>query len=95
MTDHGELYVTFRDEFDTSTMTYKDALDLPNVYRDYDSACRDVEDSLNESYGDVDICGLSYGAGSALKDVDPIAFRCICSDEISEFYPDEFAPDES
>lgn len=35
---------------------------------------KDYEDYLNEVYGDVDICGLFYPAGSALRDVDPAAF---------------------
>ena len=35
---------------------------------------KDYEEYLNEVYGDIDICGLSYPAGQVLKKVDPIAF---------------------
>lgn len=36
----------------------------------------EFDDFLDECYGDVDICGISYEASSALKAVDPIAYRC-------------------
>lgn len=41
-------------------------------------------DYLNEIYGDVDVCGNSYGAGSLLEDADPVAFRCGKSDHESQ-----------
>lgn len=34
------------------------------------------EEWLNDCYGDVDVCGISYPAGRALRELDPIAFRC-------------------
>jgi len=34
------------------------------------------EEELNEVEDDVVICGLHYGAGSALRELDPTAFRC-------------------
>jgi hypothetical protein len=37
-------------------------------------------DMLNDVYGEVTICGMKYGAGYALREVDPIAFRCMKSD---------------
>lgn len=40
----------------------------------------DFEDILNELYGDVDVCGLSFGSGSILVDADPTAFRCMKGD---------------
>lgn len=40
----------------------------------------EVEEDLNEIYGDVSICGLEYPAGRALKEIDPIAFRCAVSE---------------
>lgn len=43
------------------------------------------ENYLNEIYGDIDICGLTYAAADALKRVDPIAYRCAYSDYTSEF----------
>lgn len=38
------------------------------------------EELLNEIYGDVEIAGFSYATGYALKELDPIAFRCRYSD---------------
>lgn len=35
---------------------------------------------LNDLYGDVDVCGMSYGSGSVLVDQDPTAFRCMKGD---------------
>lgn len=37
-------------------------------------------EALNEIHGPVTICGYEYEAGRALKDVDPVAFRCGLSD---------------
>lgn len=33
-------------------------------------------DHLNEIYGDVEVCGYTYGAGNVLESQDPTAFRC-------------------
>jgi len=41
---------------------------------------KDHEDYLNECFGEVDICGLKYAAGYALREIDPIAFQCGLSD---------------
>ena len=38
------------------------------------------EEMLNEIYGEVEICGYSYSAGYALKELDPIAYRCDLAD---------------
>lgn len=35
---------------------------------------------LDEVYGDVEICGMTYNAGDALKEVDPTAYRCGMND---------------
>lgn len=45
----------------------------------------DFENELNSAYGEVSICGTEYSAGRALKDIDPIAFRCGYSDWCSEY----------
>jgi hypothetical protein len=42
---------------------------------------KDFENSLNDMYGSVTICGMDFDSGSALKELDPIAFRCALSDE--------------
>lgn len=44
----------------------------------------EYEDILNDIYGDVEVCGNSYGAGSLLVDADPVAFRCGKGDYESE-----------
>ena len=36
---------------------------------------RDFEELLGEIYGTVEICGYTFDAGRALKELDPIAFR--------------------
>lgn len=37
---------------------------------------RMYEEMLDECYGTVTIAGLDYATSSALKDVDPAAYRC-------------------
>lgn len=44
------------------------------------------EDLLNESYETVKICGFDYEQGSALRQLDPIAFGC----EVSNYESDDF-----
>jgi hypothetical protein len=44
----------------------------------------EYEDVLNDIYGDVDICGITYNAGYALRTLDPIAFDCGLQDYINE-----------
>lgn len=41
-------------------------------------------DYLDEIYGDIQVCGYSYGAGNILEGVDPVAFRCGKGDYESE-----------
>ena len=42
-------------------------------------------DLLNEVYyEEVTICGMTFSQGDALKDLDPVAFRCSLSDCESE-----------
>ena len=45
---------------------------------------QDYKEYLNEVYGDIDICGLSYPAGQVLQDVDPTAFDVGFADWSSE-----------
>lgn len=44
----------------------------------------EYQETLNEIYGDVQVCGMSYGAGDALEALDPVAFRCSKGDHESE-----------
>lgn len=38
------------------------------------------EEMLNDLYGTVEICGCTFNSGYALKELDPIAFRCGLAD---------------
>jgi hypothetical protein len=35
----------------------------------------EVIEQLDQIYGEVDICGIKFSSGQALKEIDPIAFR--------------------
>lgn len=35
----------------------------------------EYEEILNDLYGDVEVCGYTFGSGSLLVDADPVAFR--------------------
>lgn len=69
-------------------MTYKtreEAFCVDNVktFQGYDVENGEVtlsdseyEEILNDTYGDVQVCGQTFGSGSILVDADPTAFRC-------------------
>lgn len=40
----------------------------------------DIIDRLNDIYGDIDVCGMTYGAGDILAEVDPTALRCMVAE---------------
>jgi len=42
---------------------------------------KEFEDMLNDTFGTVDVCGMTMDAGTVLRECDPIAFRCALSDE--------------
>jgi ribosomal protein S27AE len=48
--------------------------------RDYDIDNPEDEElyalMLNEIYGIIDVCGMKFDADHALKELDPIAYRC-------------------
>ena len=59
--------------------------DAQNIgsYQDYTVRGGEVElsdaeysDVLDELYGNVQVCGMTYSAGAALEALDPVAFRC-------------------
>ena len=50
----------------------------------YESTDDEYDSYLDECYGDVDICGSTYTASYALKNLDPTAYRCGKSDFDSE-----------
>lgn len=44
----------------------------------------EYRDMLDDAYGDVTICGMTYSAGRALEACDPVAFRIGMGDYESE-----------
>jgi hypothetical protein len=50
---------------------------------------KDYDEFLDEVYGDVQIAGLKYSTSLALKEIDPVAYRCGFADWESEWEPDE------
>ena len=42
---------------------------------------KEFEEMLNENYDDISVMGMTYGQGTALKELDPVAFRCAMADE--------------
>lgn len=41
----------------------------------------EYEEKLDDIYGTVEVCGMTFGSGRALKELDPIAFRTGMNDE--------------
>ena len=49
----------------------------------------EFDDYLDECYDEVNICGMTYSASNALKNCDPVAYRCAKSDYESNFDLDD------
>ena len=49
----------------------------------------EFEQKLNDIYGTVEICGLTFDSGRVLKELDPIAFNCAMADEPEIWVCDE------
>lgn len=45
----------------------------------------EYDDYLDECYDEVNICGMTYSASTALKRCDPTAYRCFKSDYEGSF----------
>ena len=41
-----------------------------------DMAYDTYDDMLDETYGEVEIAGMTYYTSNALKEIDPVAYRC-------------------
>lgn len=50
----------------------------------YESTDDEYDSYLNGCYGDLDVCGSTFSASYALKNLDPTAYRCGKSDYDSE-----------
>lgn len=44
----------------------------------------EYKEFLNEIYGEVQVCGMTYSQGDLLEAIDPVAFRCGLGDYESE-----------
>ena len=53
-------------------------LDKQKEIDSFEYSCSDDEydEMLDDVYGDVEICGMNYSSSQALKELDPIAYRC-------------------
>jgi hypothetical protein len=40
----------------------------------------EYDDMLDDSYGEVDICGMKYQSSRVLKELDPTAYQCGMND---------------
>ena len=49
----------------------------------------EFDEYLDEAYDEVNICGITYSASYALKECDPVAYRCAKSDYESNFDLDD------
>jgi hypothetical protein len=47
---------------------------------EYEMTEQEYEDMLDDTFGEVEICGYTFSSGRALKELDPTAFRCGKSD---------------
>lgn len=47
---------------------------------EYESTDSEYDSHLDECYGDIEVCGGTYSASYALKELDPTAYRCGKSD---------------
>lgn len=49
----------------------------------------EFEEALDNMHGDVEVCGMTYPAGRALREIDPIAFKVGKSDYEASIDPEE------
>lgn len=56
---------------------------------EYSCTESEYDEFLDDAYGDVEICGMSYNSSCALKKLDPIAYRCGKSDFESNYDLDD------
>jgi len=50
----------------------------------------EFEDVLNNIYGDINICGMTFDSGYVLRELDPTAFRCGKIDYEDSLEPEEW-----
>lgn len=64
-------------------------MDAKRIEHEIDEA--EYEDILTEIYGDIEVCGMPFCTGYALRALDPTAFRCGKSDYEAQL--DEESPE--
>lgn len=82
MTNTREIRYYVGDESDLDCMDYFEV--EASTYTFEGEAEEAVAESLDDIYGTVTIAGMEYTTSEALKSVDPIAWRCLLADMISE-----------
>ena len=53
---------------------------MGHYYTEYEMSDDDFAWELDMAWGEVEIMGYTYGQGTALRKLDPIAFRCAKAD---------------
>ena len=65
----------------------KELLEVENEIENFDASDyideSDYDEMLDDCYGEIEICGMSYLASYALKEVDPTAYRCGYNDYVN------------
>ena len=56
---------------------------------EYSSTEAEFDEYLDESYDEVNICGMTYSASYTLKECDPIVYRCAKSEYEGNFDLDD------
>lgn len=82
----GDALEAMQDAWDERESFTRDELGGAPDWADYVDADGDLyseseledafEGGLTDGYGTVSVCGYDYDAGSALRELDPTAFRC-------------------
>lgn len=69
--------------------TFEDEYLVADYIIEYSSNIDDMyNDMLDDCYGEIEICGYSYSASKALRDVDSVAYRCGYLDFCDELQSD-------
>ena len=64
--------------------TYTTLSDVENAVDRY--AEETFDDFLDDNWGEIDVCGLTYRPSVILKNTDPIAYRCSIADYSSYLF---------
>lgn len=73
------------DELESKIVSLKSDIDNYEV----EISEEQFDEFLDDCYGDVEVCGFTYNASYALKELDPTAYRCAKSDYESNYDLDD------